>query len=63
MEGPDIDKDVLKDFVNVLYFEDVELTENNVLGLVQCCKQFSLQVCNPNLYALRGELMASLGCL
>jgi len=43
VEGPDIDKDVLKDFVNVLYFEDVELTENNVLGLVQCCKQFSLQ--------------------
>ena len=44
MEGADIDKDVLKDFVDFLYFEDIELTENNVLGLVQCCKQFSLQV-------------------
>lgn len=42
-EGSDIDKEVLKDFVDYLYFEDIELTENNVLGLVQCCKQFSLQ--------------------
>jgi len=43
VEGPDIDKDVLKDFVDFLYFEDIKLTENNVLGMVQCCKQFSLQ--------------------
>jgi hypothetical protein len=43
VEGTDVDRDVLDDFVDILYFEDVQLTETNVLGLVQCCKQFGVQ--------------------
>ena len=44
VEGSDVDKQVLQDFVNFLYFDDIELDESNVMGLVQCCKQFSIPV-------------------